>query len=279
MTTSATQLLGGASVASVLRLIPLEAVEARLLVMHALDLSRVALITQPERVLNASEAGRLSELVRRRLQGEPIAYLLGRREFYGLELTVTPEVLIPRPETELLVELSLGKLSPGSRLLDLGTGCGAIAIAVAHARPDVEVVALDRSFAALQVAQTNAMRHAVNIRFLQSDWFAALPQQTFDVIVSNPPYIAAGDPHLGQGDLRFEPVDALTDHADGLSALRSIARDARGYLNPDGMLLLEHGYDQAAAVRDLLAQDFSYAQVRSWRDLADIERVSGGLLK
>jgi release factor glutamine methyltransferase len=252
--------------------------EVRMLLEHVTRLTRVQTITQSGRALSAEEAQQLTALCARRLAGEPMAYLIGEREFYGLALQVDAAVLIPRPETELLVELALQHLPPRARVLDMGTGSGAIAIAIAHSRPDVEVWALDASAAALQVAQRNAARHDARVRFLQSDWYAAVGAQHFDLIVSNPPYITAGDRHLQEGDLRFEPLDALTDHADGLSALRIIVAEADRYLHAGGWLLMEHGYDQAQAVRGLLdAAHFS--AVQSWRDLAGIERVSGGRLE
>lgn len=249
--------------------------EARILLGHVAQISRVQLITQSERALSAAEAQQLASLFARRLAGEPIAYLVGEREFFGLAFQVNPAVLIPRPDTELLVELALQHLPPKGRVLDMGTGSGAIAIALAHTRPDARVVALDASVAALAVAQANASRHHAGIEFLHSDWFAALGDRQFDLIVSNPPYIVAGDRHLSEGDLRFEPVDALTDHADGLSDLRTISSHAARHLADDGWLLMEHGYDQAAAVRALLLADH-FREVQSWRDLANIERVSGG---
>ncbi len=270
----------GASVAEALRSAPLDALENRILTGHALQLTRIQLITQSERILSDQEAARLNALLRRRLQGEPIAYIVGEREFFGLAMHVTPDVLIPRPDTELLVELALERLPRQGRALDMGTGSGAIAVAIAHARPDVAMTALDVSEAALKVAASNAQRHGAKVNFLRSDWYAALgdgAQPRLDLIVSNPPYIVAGDAHLSQGDLRFEPVGALTDHADGLSALRSIINGAAAHLKAGGWLLMEHGYDQAEAVRKLLAQ-CSFADVQSWRDLAGIERVSGGKL-
>jgi release factor glutamine methyltransferase len=256
----------------------LDPVDQRILVCHALGLSRVALITQAERVLTADEAERLSALLQRRLDGEPVAYLTGSREFYGLAFEVGPAVLIPRPDTELLVELALERLPPRGRVLDLGTGSGAIAVSLAHSRPDASVTALDVSDQALAVAARNAARHGTAVRFLRSDWYGALEaDQRFELVVSNPPYIAAGDRHLAQGDLRYEPSGALTDFADGLTALRTIAAGAPGHLLAGGWLLMEHGYDQAGAVRELLVQ-LGYGEVQSWRDLAGIERVTGGRL-
>jgi release factor glutamine methyltransferase len=256
----------------------LDPVDNRILLCHALGLTRVGLITQSARELTADEAARLADLIARRLAGEPVAYLVGRREFYGLPFEVDPAVLIPRPETELLVELALERLPPRGRVLDMGTGSGAIAVALAHTRPDALVTALDVSEAALAVARRNAAANAANVNFLASDWYAALDGEQFELIVSNPPYIAAGDSHLAQGDLRFEPAGALTDHADGLSALRRIVAGAAPHLTPQGWLLMEHGYDQSAAVRALLAAA-GFEQVQSWPDLAGIERVSGARLK
>ena len=308
---------------------PMDAVDNRILLCHALGLTRVGLITQSERALTAQEAARLSALVTRRLRGEPIAYIVGQREFFGLPFEVTPAVLIPRPDTELLVELALERLPPSGRVLDMGTGSGAIAVALAHTRRDARVTALDVSADALAVAARNAAANGASVRLLRSDWFAALdgapadagadadsaaaahadveayagvassaanapagaaeahaaanaasaaaPRATpaiFDLIVSNPPYIASGDRHLSEGDLRFEPSGALTDHADGLSALRIIVAGAARHLAPQGWLLMEHGYDQAAAVRTLLSTQ-GYTHVQSWRDLAGIERVTG----
>jgi release factor glutamine methyltransferase len=274
----------GESIAAVLRgaRLPLPPLELRMLLEHVTRLTRVQMITQAQRPLNAVEAQQLTTLCARRIAGEPMAYLIGEREFYGLAFHVDPAVLIPRPETELLVELALQHLAPDACVLDMGTGSGAIAIAIAHARPDAKVWALDASTQALQVARRNAERHRVDVQFLHSDWYAALDdelkdEQRFDVILSNPPYIVAGDRHLAEGDLRFEPIDALTDHADGLSALRTIVSGAAEHLSAGGWLLMEHGYDQAHAVRSLL-NAAGFNEVQSWRDLADIERVSGGRL-
>jgi len=274
-------ILAGTAVGTALAALPLDPLENRILLCHATGLTRVQLITQAERALSGDEAVRLNQLVQRRLDGEPIAYIVGHREFFGLDFQVSAAVLIPRPDTELIVELSLERLPPQGRLpqgrlLDMGTGSGAIAVALAHTRPDALVTALDVSPAALDVARANAQHNGARVRFLQSDWFAALGHdERFDLIASNPPYIAAGDAHLAQGDLRFEPSGALTDHADGLSALRTIIAGAVHHLEAGAWLLLEHGYDQAAAVRALLAQH-GYLEAQSWRDLGGIERVSGG---
>jgi len=265
----------GATVASLQRQALLDPVDNRILLCHALNLSRTALITQSDRVLTADEAARLSALLQRRLDGEPVAYIIGRREFYGLDFHVTPAVLIPRPETELLVELALERLPPRGRVLDMGTGSGAIAVALAHTRPDAAVTALDVSADALAIAHRNAAASGAAVRFLHSDWFSATAGETFDLIVSNPPYIADGDRHLAEGDLRFEPTGALTDYADGLSALRRIVAGARTHLEPGAWLLMEHGYDQSEAVQTLLTAH-GYTDVQSWHDLAGIARVTGG---
>jgi release factor glutamine methyltransferase len=266
---------GGETIGSLLKNSPLDPLETRILLSHALDLSRVQLITRSEQILTADDAARLSALFQRRIEGEPIAYIVGEREFYGLSFHVTPSVLIPRPETELLVELALEHLPKNGRVLDMGTGSGAIAVAIAHARPDASVTALDVSAAALHIADNNARRHGTHLTLLQSDWYGALSEERFDIIVANPPYIVAGDSHLSLGDLRFEPLDALTDHGDGLAALRTIVAGAARHLASGGWLLMEHGYDQAAAVCALLAAH-RFDAVQSWTDLAGIERVSGG---
>ncbi|WP_102664732.1 MULTISPECIES: peptide chain release factor N(5)-glutamine methyltransferase [Herbaspirillum] len=268
----------GCTLATVLKTAPLDPLENRILLCHALRLTRVQLITQSERRLDQAESDALKALYARRLRGEPIAYIVGLREFYGLDFRVTPDVLIPRPDTELLVELAMERLPTGGALLDMGTGSGAIAVSIAHSRPDAVVTALDASAAALAIARENAAAHQARVTLLESDWYGALAKdQRFAVIASNPPYIVDGDVHLSQGDLRFEPVDALTDHGDGLSDLRTIIDGAPAHLLSQGWLLMEHGYDQAAAVRALLAGT-GFTDVQSWRDLAGIERVSGGRL-
>jgi release factor glutamine methyltransferase len=253
----------------------LDPLDNRILVCHALGLTRVGLITQSERTITADEAARLGALLQRRLDGEPIAYIVGQREFFGLPFNVGPAVLIPRPDTELLVELAMERLPPSGRVLDMGTGSGAIAVALAHSRRDAAVTALDVSPAALEVARSNAALNQASVRFLESDWYSAAAGERFDLIVSNPPYIASGDRHLSEGDLRFEPSGALTDFADGLSALRTIIAGAPQHLEAGCWLLMEHGYDQAGSVRALLAAQ-GYTEVQSWRDLAGIERATGG---
>ncbi len=250
--------------------LPLDPLENRILLCHALGLTRIELITKSERILTDDEAAALNALAARRVAGEPIAYIVGKREFFGLDFTVTPAVLIPRPDTELLVELAIERLPANGRLLDMGTGSGAIAVAVAHTRPDATVTALDVSAEALAVAHANAAANRAAVRFVQSDWYAGVGGEQFDLIASNPPYIADGDEHLSQGDLRFEPSGALTDRADGLSALRVIVEGAPEHLVAGGWLLMEHGYDQAAQVRQLL-DNAGYTEVQSWRDLAGIE--------
>ena len=253
----------------------LDPLETRILIAHALQWSRVQLVTRSQEALSDADAAAIEALIARRIAGEPIAYLTGEREFYGLAFTVSPDVLIPRPETELLVELAAERLPRQGSALDLGTGSGAIAVALAHLRPDAQLTATDISEHALALAARNAARHSAQVRFVHSDWYQQI-EGAFDLIVSNPPYIAAGDPHLAQGDLRFEPVNALTDAADGLQAIAAIARGAPAHLKAGGWLLMEHGYDQSAATRALLERA-GWQQVQSWTDLAGIERVTGGI--
>jgi len=275
------------TVATLLRASPLPALEARILLGHALGWRRTELITRADVPLDPAQVANFRALETRRVAGEPVAQLIGSREFFGLDFEVTRDVLIPRPETELLVETAVQALEGRAarpRVLDLGTGTGAIAVAIAWSRPDARVWAVDRSAEALGVATRNATRllepkrPGGDLQFAQSDWYAALDAAlTFEVIVSNPPYIASGDPHLSQGDLRFEPRGALTDEADGLSAIRAIVAGAPLRLMPNGVLWMEHGYDQAKAVRAILAAQ-GFADVRSECDLAGIERISGGRL-
>ena len=269
-------------------------IEVQCLLQAVLQVNRAYLLTYPERILTADEQSRYAALFARRLNGEPIAYLLGEREFFGLNCKVTPATLIPRPDTELLVELALQRIprpllyplgcagagdrqaGGGFRVLDMGTGSGAIALAIAHERTDVEVVAVDASEAALEVARDNVRcLNLANVRLLHSDWFSALTDERFDLIVSNPPYIAADDVHLSQGDVRFEPMRALASGKDGLDDIRRIVVRAQDYLNAGGWLMFEHGYDQAERVRQLM-QQAGFAGVSSVRDLSGIERVTMG---
>lgn len=266
----------GSTLAQARQALPLDQLENRILLCHALRLPRVALITQSERVLTEAEAAQVAALVQRRLDGEPIAYIVGEREFFGLSFKVTPAVLIPRPDTELIVELALERAPRHARLLDMGTGSGAIAVAIGSNRPDLDVSALDVSEAALAVARENAAANGARVRFLHGSWYDPLgADERFALIASNPPYVVAGDRHLDEGDLRFEPIDALTDHGDGLTALRTIIDGAPARLEDGGWLLLEHGYDQAPAVRALLKAR-GFHEIQSWRDLGNIERVSAG---
>jgi len=252
--------------------------EARMLLERVLEKPRAWLIAHADEAPGPEAEQAFSALVERRLRGEPIAYILGKREFYGLEFQVTRAVLIPRPETELLVELALARIpeNAAARVLDLGTGSGAIAVALAKARPRARLTAVELDYAALSVARANAKQHAVSVRFFCGDWFGALQAERFDLIVSNPPYVAAGDAHLELGDVRFEPQRALVGGADGLDCIRAIVASAPAHLNPGAWLLLEHGYDQAEACRALLEAE-GYGEVQSWPDLAGIARVSGGV--
>ncbi len=261
------------TVDGLLRSAQIDALEARILLAHALGCTRVQLVIRARDELSPAQEAAATKLFVRRRQGEPIAYLTGEREFFGLNFHVTPDVLIPRHETELLVELALERLPSKGQVLDLGTGSGAIAVSIAHVRSDAQVTASDASAAALEVARRNAALNGASVRFLLSDWYQDIDGQ-FNLIVSNPPYIAAGDPHLSQGDLRFEPASALTDDADGLTDLAAIIDGAPARLQPGGWLLMEHGYDQAATVRALLERA-GWPQPQSWRDLAGIERVTG----
>ena len=258
----------------------LDPIDARLLLQHVLQRDHAWLAGHRGDAAEPAQIGAFQELVARRQSGEPVAYLLGEREFFSRSFIVSPAVLIPRPETELLVELALAHAPPGDacRVLDLGTGSGIVAITLACERPHWQVDAVDLSPDALQVAQTNAERLGARLRLRQSNWYSALTaDERFALIVSNPPYIEAGDPHLQQGDLRFEPQLALTDEADGLSCIRQIVTGTLHHLQPGGWLLFEHGYDQAASCRQLLDQA-GFVQVSSASDLAGIERVTLGQL-
>jgi release factor glutamine methyltransferase len=253
--------------------------DAEALLSHVTGKSRAYFRTWPERALSSEETEAFLALLEQRAQGQPIAYLLGKREFWSREFVVTQEALIPRPETELLVELALARIAPGqpAQIADLGTGTGALAITLGLELPLAQITAVDISPQALAIAQRNAARlGAANIRFLQGDWLQMLaPRPNFDLIVSNPPYIASGDPHLEQGDVRFEPRLALVSGVEGLDAIRQIVQASPQYLQAGGWLLLEHGYDQAEAARRLL-REAGLQAVESHRDLAGCERASGG---
>jgi release factor glutamine methyltransferase len=255
---------------------PSAALDAALLLAHVLGLSRAALAARPELELTAAQLARIGRLAVRRAAGEPLAYLTGRREFWSLEIDVTPDVLVPRPETELLVEWALRILAgkPGPAVLDLGTGSGAIALAIAHERPDARVTAVDISEPALAVARGNAARLALaNLQFVAGNWFEPVATARFDLIVSNPPYVAAGDPALAA--LAHEPRLALVAGDDGLRALEEICARAGAGLNTGGCLLVEHGAAQGARIRAWMAQS-GLERIESRRDLAGHERATRG---
>lgn len=252
------------------------AVDARVLAAHAWGVTRAWLAANPMHVLTESQDARLDLLVAQRQMGHPVAYLLGEREFWSRPFAVGPDVLIPRPETEILVEAALARLRAGASACDLGTGSGAIAVTLACERPGARIVATDASAGALAIARENARRHGAGVEFREGSWYAPLAEETFDLVVSNPPYVAGADPHLAAGDLRFEPPGALTDgSADGLDSIREIVAGARGHLKSGGWILIEHGFDQAPACRDLL-EAAGFTGLLSIPDLAGIPRVAGG---
>ena len=256
----------------------IDAVDARALLHHATGLTHAMQQTHPETVLSEPQRAQFFDHVARRAAGEPVAYLIGHREFYGRDFLITPDVLIPRPETEHLVDCARHAIESLTqpRVLDLGTGSGIVAITLACLMPQAVVVAVDASSAALAVARHNASRLGARVDFLQSDWYGALGDERFDLIVSNPPYIAANDHHLSEGDLCFEPPGALTDGSDdGLASLRQIIRSAPHHLAPQGWLWLEHGFDQGPACCELL-EAAGFVGVHSVPDLAGHPRISGG---
>ena len=259
--------------------------EARILMAHVLNkhyqLPRSALLSRDDMSLNDKALEEWKILESKRLQGHPIAYLLGKRGFHNIELQVAPGVLIPRPETELLVEIGLSEIKRIQKevatpnVLDLGTGSGAIALAIAHEAPEAMLTATDQSSEALTIARANAKHLGLDSRveFLQGDWYEALVGKVlFDVILSNPPYIADQDPHLTKGDLRFEPISALTDHSTGLSCLEAIIQGAMAYLKPMGLIAVEHGFDQSESVADLM-KTAGFSDIQIHQDLAGHNRT------
>ena len=261
-----------------LDLSPREArIEAGTLAGHGLGVNRAWLIAHDRDELTPEQAAQLNALIERRCQGEPVAYIVGAREFYGREFKVGPGALIPRPETEHLVEAALKRAAQDARVLDIGTGSGCIAITLKLVRPDLNVTAIDVSADALDIARANAEALNAQVEFIESDLFSALAGRQFDLIVSNPPYIPEADEHLSQGDLRFEPSNALASGPDGLDAIRLIVDQAKTHFAPGGWLLFEHGYDQGEAVQGLL-KAAGYAKVFLEQDMAGQPRVSGGRL-
>jgi release factor glutamine methyltransferase len=257
---------------------PTPRLDAEVLLAYVLGTSRSQLHVWPERPIPAARLGHLEALIARRCQGEPVAYLTGQREFWSMSLQVTTATLIPRPETELLVETALACVPPRAcwRIADLGTGSGAIALALARERPGCRIIATDLSAAALEVARSNAEHHGLgNIEFRVGDWLAPLGDERYELVVSNPPYVAADDPCLMAGGTRFEPRTALASGVDGMDALRHLIGRAPPYLTAAGRLMVEHGCDQGPAVAALLSAH-GYAHIRSHRDLAGHERVSEG---
>lgn len=267
------------TIQDLLRSSALPHIESNMLMQHATGLSRIQLISRAYDALSELQLSHFHQLVQRRLNGEPIAYILGTKEFYGRDFKVTPDVLIPRSDTETLIEHVLSiyqhQRTQALRVLDLGTGSGAIAITLKLECSTWQVSAVDISPAALKVAQHNATQHHARIDFDLSDWCTALTHKKFDLIVSNPPYIEANDIHLSQGDLRFEPTIALTDGQNGLTNYAFLIDTVPDYLSESGQLWFEHGYNQAQAVRDLL-QQAGYANIRTIADLAGQPRVTGG---
>lgn len=251
-------------------------IDAEVLLVHTLGCTRTYLRTWPQRTLTIEQHEQFLKALTRRINGEPIAYLIGKRDFWDMCLHVTPDTLIPRPETETLVEQALERVPLDARwqIADLGTGSGAIALAIARERPQCRLVATDISAAALLIAQKNAaLLNVGNIQFIEGPWCAPLADKQFEMIISNPPYVHPSDPHLQQGDLRFEPLSALQSGTDGLADIRSICDEAQARLRSPGWLLLEHGYDQGAAVQAILGER-KYQQIQTVKDLAKNDRVS-----
>ncbi len=255
--------------------------DTELLLCSVLKKERSFLHAWPEHELNQQQLKSFQEKLRQRIEGKPIAHILGERGFWSLNLNITADTLIPRPDTERLVELALDIIPENTqwKILDLGTGTGAIALSLAKEKPNCFITATDQSSAALDIAKQNAIiNHISNIEFIQSDWFAELENKQFDMIVSNPPYIKENDPHLKQGDVRFEPLSALTSGADGLNDIRRIIRDSLEYLKKSGALIIEHGYDQAEEVCNLLKAS-NFAKVSNFNDDNDNPRVAIGYIQ
>jgi len=254
--------------------------DTELLLSHALDVSRTYLKTWPDRQPDTDQVTTFAALFQRRIRGEPIAYILGHQGFWSLDLKVSEHTLIPRPETELLVETALElQLPPQSSVLDLGTGTGAIALALACERNDWNITALDFQPQAVALAEENRAAHKLdNVQIVQSNWFAALPAVKFDLIVSNPPYIENNDPHLSQGDVRFEPPSALVSGAEGLDDLILLIGQSVAFLKPNGWLLVEHGYDQGPGVRALFAEA-AFSAIETRNDYNQIDRITFGQLR
>lgn len=253
--------------------------DAEILLCHCLNKARTYLRTWPEKTVTPSQLDTFRKALAKRRRGVPVAYIIGIREFWSREFEVTPEVLIPRPDTELLVELCLQLIPPDRpyKLIDLGTGSGIIAVTLAAERSQAEVTATDLSETALVVARNNAKRHRLhNIRFFHSNWFEAIEDNDFDLVVSNPPYIAGDDPHLQQGDVRYEPESALIAPEQGLQDIRELARQARFHLSEGGHLLIEHGYNQQQAVHEIF-HACRYRQIETHADLAGNPRVTRGI--
>lgn len=265
------------TVRSVMTQSGLPLLEARMIVGHVLGVSRAWMIAHDTDAMAADRLPQVQDMFKRRLAGEPMAYILGEREFMGLVFKTTPSVLIPRPDTELLVETAINLVQDqaGATVLDMGTGSGAIAVSIAHYCPQAKVMASDNSAQALAIARENAHNLGVPLVLVESDWYEQIPSGKFNLIVSNPPYIHHADRHLEQGDLRFEPQQALTDFSDGLAAIRVIIAGAGVFLHEGGWLWLEHGWDQAENVRSLLIKA-GFVNVDSRKDLSGIERISGG---
>lgn len=256
----------------------MDRVDATVIMSDVLGVNRAWIAANPMRILTETQDAKIEMMAAQRALGTPVAYMLNRREFYGRDFALDSSVLIPRPETETLVEAALARMAPRDSCLDLGTGSGAIAVTIACTRPEARLVATDTNAAALRVARANAERHhcAARIEFVHGSWYEAVEGRRFDLIVSNPPYVAADDPHLSRGDLRHEPREALADGSrDGLGSLRAIVAGAPAHLEPGGSLLVEHGYDQAGAVRALL-EAAGFVSIVSISDLAGIPRVAGG---